>query len=119
MLTPKEAAQMIGVVSPRLAPTMTTFFKGAPSARRARAEPAQRDRELETGVPERKCVRQCEHDHQDLSGVCSGPEASVCRAGALRARHRRRADGPASLGMWLLAVTRSPAPRQADQLRQL
>ena len=68
MLTPKEAAQMIGVVSPRLAPTMTTFFKGAPSARRARAEPAQRDRELKTRSAGEECVGECEHDHLVLSG---------------------------------------------------
>jgi hypothetical protein len=42
----------------------------------------------------------------------SSAEPRPSRAGALAGHGgRRRAAGPASLSMWLLAVTRSPAPR--------
>jgi hypothetical protein len=89
--------------------------KGAPSTRQARAGPAQRDRELKTRGAGEEFMVECERDHLVLSGEGRGsalrPRASVCRAGALWAQHRRRATGPASLGKWLLAVARSPAPR--------
>ena len=47
-------------------------FKGAPPARRARAEPAQRDRELKTRSAGEECVRECERDHLVLSGEWRG-----------------------------------------------
>lgn len=66
-----------------------------------------------------ECVRERERDHQVLSGnEGTGPRPgrrlsrALSRAGALTGTAgRRRATGPASLSMWLLAVTRSPAPR--------
>ena len=48
--------------------TFSKGFKGAPSARQARAEPAQRDRELKTRSAGEECVRKCERDHLVLSG---------------------------------------------------
>jgi hypothetical protein len=45
-----------------------SVIKGAPSARHARAEPAQRDRELKTRSAGEKCMRQCERGHLVLSG---------------------------------------------------
>jgi hypothetical protein len=59
-----------------------------------------------------------ERDHQVLNGEWRGLPALVAsaeprpsRAGALTGHGgRRRATGPASLSMWLPAVTRSPAP---------
>ena len=95
------------------------IFKGAPPARRARAEPAQSDRELKPRSAGEECVRECERDHLVLSGGmsgdCSAPVASTKAAPFGRkpsgAAGRRQAADPASLSMWLLAVTRSPAPR--------
>jgi hypothetical protein len=75
-------------------------FKGGPSARQARAEPAPIVENWDREVPERDCVIECERDHLDLIGELAGR-----RSAPVAAR-------PASPGMWLLAVTRSPAPRQ-------
>ena len=43
-------------------------FKGAPPARRARARPAQKDRELKPRGAGEGCVIERERDHLDLSG---------------------------------------------------
>jgi hypothetical protein len=47
-------------------------FKGAPPARRARAQPAQSDRELKPRSAEEERVVECERDHLVLSGEWEG-----------------------------------------------
>ena len=58
---PRELAELAG-------DNFLYSFKGAPPARRARAEPAQKDRELKTRSAGEEYVKKCERDHLDHSG---------------------------------------------------
>ena len=107
------------------AEVVTSFFtgfqgraSGTPCAGRARANRSStEDAKCRRGM--REGVRAGPPGPQrGMIGDCSAPVASTKAAPFGRkpcgAAGRRQAADPASLSMWLLAVTRSPAPRYVD-----
>jgi hypothetical protein len=66
--TVSHIKRSLTVASQRVCDNSLYGFKGAPPARHARAEPAQKDRELKTRSAGEECVSECEHDHLVLIG---------------------------------------------------
>ena len=98
-------------------------FQGRAYGTPAPGHSPRRDRSWRREVPERNAWASASVTTWPQRGMAGDDPRpwrrlgrALSRAGALP-RHggRRRATVPASLSMWLLAVTWSPAPRQADQ----